>query len=144
MEESKKSPKSPRTLDGVGGGASGSSAKSSHVIDLRQAKPKTAAGAPPASIKPPVKKEAPKKAEPKPEPVKAVTPSKTDSPKAAPVAEPEDLGEPFTAEVASALDTPARKGRFWPAFWRFLLLLILLGVILSGSIYLYLNYYRAG
>ena len=32
--------------------------------------------------------------------------------------------------------------RFWPAFWRFLLLLVILALLVVGGVYLYINYYR--
>jgi hypothetical protein len=36
-------------------------------------------------------------------------------------------------------DAPVRR-RFWPAFWRFLVLLIILGLIVVGGVYLYLHH----
>jgi len=108
---------------------------SSHVIDLRQAggtvvatKPSKRVVAKPAPRKP--ASPAPPKpvATPKPEPKEAVAP----------------IEEPFVMPEATSndfLDTaPAPKRRFWPAFWRFLLLLILFGALLTGSVYVYLNY----
>jgi hypothetical protein len=40
------------------------------------------------------------------------------------------------------LATPAAGKRFWPAFLRFLALLILLGIISSGAVYMYVNYFQ--
>ncbi|HUC20009.1 MAG TPA: hypothetical protein VMR98_00755, partial [Candidatus Polarisedimenticolaceae bacterium] len=34
------------------------------------------------------------------------------------------------------------KSRFWPAFWRFLFLLILLGLIITLGVYIYFSYYQ--
>jgi hypothetical protein len=50
------------------------------------------------------------------------------------------VAAPMTSTAPNLNDAPPTR-KFWPAFWRFLFLLILLGVIVTGGIYLYLNYF---
>lgn len=47
------------------------------------------------------------------------------------------------APLAPAADLPPARGRFWSAFWRFLFLLILLGLIITGGLYFYINYFKS-
>lgn len=145
--------KPPARRASTRGGAG--AAKSSHVIDLRQgagaAKPASkrpvpvpvpkAAAAPPAPVKP---------APPKPTAVKVTPPPAAINPPA-----DEDSLELDELE-AMAATAPARPSnlpapveplpagrRFWPAFWRFLVLLLVLAGLISGGLYIYVNYYRA-
>lgn len=101
--------------------------RSNHIIDLRDASPKTDSRPTP----PPLPAPAPERhpvvpPEPEPQPPAAV---------AAPVRR--RVREPDMDTIA----LPAARRRFWPAFIRFLLLLIILAVIVAGGIYIYNNYY---
>lgn len=145
MEESK--PQTRRTQGGPGRpvrrGPSAGSASSSHVIDLRAAKPVPSPTAPmplpPAGIgrrrpKAPLR--------PLAAPTQTLTPA-ADRP--ARTVRPKPLSTPSTA--VPAISPPPEPSlpprRFWPAFWRFLLLLIILSLLVIGGLYLYINYYRA-
>jgi hypothetical protein len=58
-----------------------------------------------------------------------------------PVAPPLPVS-PLKAPVVPANDASLRPRRFWPAFWRFLVLLIVFGVLVTGGVYLYLTYVK--
>lgn len=115
--------------------------KSRHVIDLREsagtgpkeapAKPQGAHTAHKPAPRPSLRRKAP--VAPPPSVAAAST-----------VAAAPDLPEPNPVASARAaqpayLDAPPGR-RFWPAFWRFLLLLVVLGLLLTGGVYLYLKY----
>lgn len=89
--------------------------KSAHVIDLRQKKP--------SAPKPPTVK--PTQA-PKPKKTKTVEPEAT-----------EDYIQPEAKEHL----VPTQKRKFWPSFFRFLLLLIILGLVIAGGAFFYITYF---
>ena len=145
MEEIKTSPRPRRRLDSVG-------STSSNVIDLRQSGSKTIAPGPRA-VKP-----APKAAKP------ALKPAPKKKPPLAPVATAPAIptaAEAFDEEPLIELDEkdlkPSEEGtaddmtdlavkeqpqrRFWPAFWRFLFLLIVLGALIGAGYYFYMAYF---
>ena len=101
--------------------------RSEHIIDLRTSGAKPAVEA--VQHKPvPAPRQAPRQAprrapEPAPEPQFEY--------------EPQDGG-------VDVISSPAGKRRFWPAFGKFLLLLILLGIVIAGGFYLYMTYYNQG
>lgn len=106
--------------------------RSSHVIDLRQQAPSEPD---PIVARP--------KPAPKLKPVKA--PKVAAAPKPTPLEEPVEVFEPELPSSASSEFTSMSalpRRRFWPAFWRFLVLLVVLGLIVVIGIYLYLNYYH--
>ncbi len=118
--------------------------KSAHVIDLRQSKP--AGAVPPAAaslslkVGPKAKLQTAKKpsAKPAPQPI-AVQP-----PAAAPVrstAATSKTEQPGSLPAQADYLTSQNDRRFWPAFWRFLVLLVVLAVILVGGVYLYLKFH---
>jgi hypothetical protein len=112
--------------------------RSSHVIDLRQggAKPPQRRAA-----RPPVESR-----QPDPEGKVDTKPDKKDKEKPLPkksakTTPPTDSKEElFDGDV---LSSPQNKRRFWPAFARFLALLITLGLIIVGGLYLYVTYYQS-
>lgn len=89
--------------------------KSAHVIDLRQSKP--------AAPKPPT-----------------VKPTQAPKPKKAKPAEPEVVEDYVEPEYHDHY-VPSQKRKFWPSFFRFLLLLIILGLIIAGGAFFYVTYY---
>jgi hypothetical protein len=133
-ETSKPIPSSP-AMDSIDkqAAAAGASApqvsaasRSSHVIDLRGG-PKAA---PSASDIKPVKKA-------------AVKPGVIEKSKPAP--KPVFEQDPQEAEVASIQPAPSAsvpKRAFWPAFIRFIVLLIVFAGLIAGAAYIYLTYYH--
>jgi hypothetical protein len=125
--------------------------KSAHVIDLRQSG--SGGDKPRPSHKPAPKPAHKAVAIRKPHIKPSVAPQPQPAPKVAPT-EPAELESaelpapeaeaPVAATTqpisASYLDAPPQR-RFWSAFWRFLLLLVIFGVLLIGGVYLYLKYY---
>lgn len=116
-------PKSPQSM-GVG------SVRSSHVIDLRQ-QPGAAALEP-----------AP---EPRPQPKATPAAPKRPAPSRRPQPRKQEV-EPQLPELTESMDvveSPIGHGRrrFWPAFGRFLLLVLVLGVIVAIGFYIYLTYF---
>lgn len=99
--------------------ASGGAARSSHIIDLRQQPP--AAG---------LKEAAERPAPPKPK----------QSPQPKPVQKPAPELPPLTESI-DVVDSRVARKRFWPAFGRFLLLMLILGAIIAASLYIYLTYF---
>lgn len=89
--------------------------KSAHVIDLRQKKP--------AAPNPPT-----------------VKPSKAPKPKKSKPVEPEVVEDYIEPEYHDHYVAPSKR-KFWPSFFRFLLLLIILGLIIAGGAFFYLTYY---
>ncbi len=89
--------------------------KSAHVIDLRKTKPAST---------------------PKP----TVKPSKAPKPKKDSPVEPEVTEDYVEPEYHDHYVAP-QKRKFWPSFFRFLLLLIILGLIISGGVFFYITYY---
>lgn len=107
--------------------------KRGNTLDLSQAKPKG-----PARAARPVRPAAPKR---------PYTPEvKAPAPKVAPK-------PTHSIEVAQALEAarkeraqpqlemPGTRRRFWPAFAKFIGLLVVLGLIVAGGLYIYLNFY---
>jgi|GEM_PF-3360821 len=149
MEESKlRTHRRPSVGSGRPVRRGASAAGSSHVIDLRTAKPAAPSGNPSAS-KPARKPKAARRplAAPNqsavpvaaaPEALEPETLAKTKS-SAAPLASVAPIS-PSASTPMSEPTLPPR--RFWPAFWRFLLLLVILALLVVGGVYLYINYYR--
>jgi hypothetical protein len=148
----------PRTLDSVGGSMSrpvGRAAGSAHVIDLRE---KAGSFESPSSRPAPKKPLAPKKkilqrkstsSAAVPAPVVAPAPATASVPStsaAPPVVKPVAARASRQAPAPSNYSDAAfpDQPRFWPAFWRFLFLLILLGLIIALGVYIYFSYYQQG
>src|SRR5665213_613759 len=134
MEESKPHPRR-RPSGGASRSVSGAAAKpasSAHIIDLRQAKP--AAAAPPAVASRPARRPKPA-ARPLAAPTPTAAPPRPSQPAPVSVAVPDTLAAEPTVPVL-----PPR--RFWPAFWRFLVLVVILGLLVVGGLYLYVNYFK--
>ena len=109
--------------------------RSSNVIDLRQQAANSAAPAAPAPVRRPAPAPAAPQRAAKPVPARQVTRQ------AAPVARPTRQVAPVAAgPVSPAADQAVPQRRFWPAFWRFLVLLIVLGVVVVVGVYIYLSY----
>ncbi|TAK88993.1 hypothetical protein EPO04_02710 [Patescibacteria group bacterium] len=113
-------------------------ASSAHVIDLRQ-HGKSAIAAPteptpaPAAVKKPQPEVKPRKEEPAP-----VKPP--EAPPVQPIApQPDDL---VAGEAVDVVKVQSSRKRFWGAFIRFILLLIILGGLVFGGVYLYLTMYQ--
>lgn len=103
--------------------------RAANTLDLSQAVPKKSA--PKRPYTPEVKQ---------PAALKPAAPNRRPQP------EPEPAGaveEPLQRNMAPALPEglPGGRRRFWPAFWRFITLLIILGFIITGGIYIYVNFY---
>lgn len=120
--------------------------KSAHVIDLRKRGGTAAAVAQPRPGRSLTRKP---KALAKPKRLgRALRPKPADEPvlEAAPVAEPAPVAPPTRATAPAAApayyDAPTER-RFWPAFWRFLLLLVILALIVTAGVYLYLKFYSS-
>lgn len=149
MEESKlRTHRRPSVGSGRPVHRGASAAGSSHVIDLRAAKPATPTIVPPAP-KPARKPKAPRRPLAAPNqsasPVKAPTSSRAPKPET-PV-RVKASAAPLASVAPIAPSTPMPEPtlpprRFWPAFWRFLLLLVILALLVVGGVYLYINYYR--
>lgn len=121
-------------------GLDASASASAHVIDLRKhSKPVVAPIATP---------------EPKPEPraVKPTKPAKAtqkepeakpdQAPLVQPIApQPDDLVPGDTVDIVKV---QSGRKRFWGAFFRFILLLAVLGGVVFGGVYLYLSLYHKG
>jgi hypothetical protein len=125
----------PTTTKGAAPKAAKAPARSDHVIDLRAQKAqKAGATSRPASGRSYMDAAAPSPANPKtpagPRRVVGTVPTK---PAAAATA----------TQVADVdvLSLPVKR-RFWSAFWRFLLLMIVLGAIIGAAIYAYITYYQ--
>ncbi|HUC87354.1 MAG TPA: hypothetical protein VMR75_03490 [Candidatus Saccharimonadales bacterium] len=110
--------------------------KSRHIIDLRQ----SAAAAP---SQPQARKAAPKRLLSR----KAAT-APSAAAVAPPVAVPPVDTKPLVATPPARSSAPQAvysdpppQRRFWPAFWRFLVLVVILGLVITGGVYLYLKYY---
>ncbi|HEX7259804.1 MAG TPA: hypothetical protein VF272_02630 [Candidatus Saccharimonadia bacterium] len=143
MDPNKLRPSRPRTLDSVGSSAArpaGRPAGSAHVIDLRE---KSSSFNAPAAVdtKPSVvKKKQPERSQvPVAAPPPTPAPSPAQSSKQAATPPPRQRSPQQDRYTDAAF--PA-KPRFWPAFWRFLFLLILLGLIISLGVYIYFSYYQ--
>jgi hypothetical protein len=101
--------------------------RSAHIIDLRQSREASATGTQ-AAVKPA-----------KPAAPRSKAPTKPESRRRA---KPEPMPDLHTDGHIDVLDSPRSQRRFWPSFFRFLGLLILLGSIIAAGLYFYLNYYR--
>lgn len=120
-------------------GLDASAASSAHVIDLRTHS-KTAVVTPPKPEPEPVEKPKPASKK-KPEPVEEPEASKPDNaPVVQPIA-PQD-GDLVPGETVDIVKVQSGKKRFWGAFFRFILLLIVLGGLVFGGVYLYLSLYQ--
>jgi len=148
MEESKlRTHRRPSVGSGRPERRGASAASSSHVIDLRAAKPMAPETAPPAP-KPTRKSKVPRRPLAAPNqsaaPVKVAT-SDADEPEtpAKTKASAPPLASVAPISPSSSMSEPTLPPRrFWPAFWRFLLLLVILALLVVGGVYLYINYYR--
>lgn len=120
-------------------GLDASASASAHVIDLRQHSKPTL-----APVSPPEPKPA-KKAKPAPQPVKTEVESEAkpdDAPFVQPIApQPDDLVPGDTVDIVKV---QSGRKRFWGAFIRFILLLILLAAVVFGGVYMYLTLYHQG
>ena len=137
-----------------GNQSSSRAAKSAHIIDLRKASGGAATAVPPKSR---LRRHSGKpKAAAKPKRlVRAIKPTKTEVPtpdelQVESAATPKPQARPVVAastapqEVAPQeyYDAPTER-RFWPAFWRFLILLVVLALIICAGVYLYLKFYSS-
>lgn len=82
---------------------------------------------------------------PQPEPKGPVQPQRQPQPQP-PLRQPAPQQQPVQQPVGGApemdvLGAPAAKRRFWPAFLRFLFLLIILGLLVAAGLYLYVTYF---
>jgi hypothetical protein len=111
--------------------------KSRHVIDLRQSA--TAAPAKTRSVRGAVSSKPSSSRKAAVKPVANVA-TGTPRPIVAPPAAP-SLPPAVTQMAQPAYSDPPPQRRFWPAFWRFLILVVVLGVVITGGVYLYLKYY---
>ncbi|HSX41352.1 MAG TPA: hypothetical protein VLF21_01815 [Candidatus Saccharimonadales bacterium] len=115
--------------------------KRGNTLDLSQAKPKAPAGPamPKRPYTPEVKAQAPRVA-PVPthslevaEAIDAARAEKAQAQAQAPAPAP-------TAPAPAPAASPNRS-RFWPAFMKFLGLLIIFGLIVAGGLYIYIHFY---
>jgi hypothetical protein len=114
------------------------------VIDLRAAKPAAPSTTPPAS-KPGRKLKAPRRPLAAPNQSVAAAhevPMPQEPPKTKASAAPLASIAPITPASTPVSEPTLPPRRFWPAFWRFLLLLVILALLVIGGVYLYINYYR--
>ncbi len=150
MDQSKSRPTHSSTPDGAGDITARPVRRavgSAHVIDLRQ-KPSSFEPAARAGGKTPAHRpKPPAHRHPKPATSASAAATQQHPQQPAPAARPPQkepaavLEDRSSAEgLADAAFPP--KSRFWPAFWRFLLLLIVLGLIVILGIYLYVSYYH--
>ncbi len=117
---------------------------SAHVIDLRQKAPSSEPSAPVEKNAVTAKKRPhrqPQAQEALPSPVTAPVSPAAPAP-AAPAPPRPKLKQAPEAEVYTDAAFPSQS-RFWPAFWRFLFLLILLGLIIALGVYIYFSYYQS-
>jgi hypothetical protein len=74
---------------------------------------------------------------------------KAPAPVARPAAPAEDVQEEqlfdypeVQEEAPQPAVKPKKQKRFWRSFWRFVLILLVLGLLISAGIYVYLNYFH--
>jgi hypothetical protein len=118
--------------------------RSDHVIDLRTQKAQGSSSRPAGAAKSYMDAASPRAAQaPVVAPVRPAGPRRVVG-ATTPAKPAETAAQPTPSKVGDSevVAVPAKR-RFWSAFWRFLLLLIVLGVIVVAAVYAYVTYYQS-